>query len=67
MDYGLIALRLTERYDFAAASLGEPRLTALVTNGTPSNAWPAEERWISGIRPLARLIALGTGRRYTRR
>lgn len=65
MDYGLIAPRLTELYDFAAASLDEPRLTAMVTNGTPSYAWPIEEPWISRIRPLARFIALGTGRRYT--
>lgn len=37
----------------------------MVTNGTPSYAWPIEEPWISGIRPLAHFIALSTGRRYS--
>lgn len=65
LDYGLIAPRLTELYNFAAAALGEPRLTAMVNNGTPSYAGPTEEPWISGIRPLARFMPLGAGRRYT--
>jgi hypothetical protein len=67
MDYGIIASRLTELYDFAAACLGEPRITKLVSGGTPCYSWPAEERapWIGGTtRPLARAIALATGHRH---
>ena len=67
LDYGVIASRLTELYDFAAACLGEPRITTLVSDGTPCYSWPAEERapWLGGTgRPLARAIALATGRRH---
>jgi hypothetical protein len=63
MDYCIIASRLTELYDFAAACLGEPRITTLVSEGTPCYSWPAEERapWFVGTtRPLARAIALAT-------
>jgi hypothetical protein len=67
IDYGLIGPRLTELYDFAAAALGEPRLTTLVSDGTPCYVWPAKERapWLGGTTwPPARAIALATGRRY---
>jgi hypothetical protein len=67
LDYGIIASRLTELYDFAAGCLGEPRVTALVSRGTPCYSWPAEERapWLEGITwPLARVVALATGRRH---
>jgi hypothetical protein len=67
LDIGIILPRLTELYDFAAKSLGEPRLTTLVSDGTPCYSWPAEDRaaWLVGAdRPLARAIALMTGRRH---
>jgi hypothetical protein len=67
LDYGVIASRLTELYAFAAASLGEPGVTTFVSDGTPCYSWPAEERgpWVGGtVRPLARAVALATGRRH---
>jgi hypothetical protein len=67
IDYGLIVSELTELYAFAAAELGEPRLTALISDGTPCYAWPAENRapWLAGAtRPLARAIARATGHPY---
>jgi hypothetical protein len=69
IDYGVIASRLTELYEFAAACLDEPRVAALVKNGTPCYAWPAEERvpWLVGTTgPLPRAIALATGGRHPR-
>jgi hypothetical protein len=67
LDYGVIASRLTELYDFAADCLGEPRVRTLVCNGTPCYSWPAEERapWIGGTAwPMARAVAFATGRRH---
>jgi hypothetical protein len=67
IDYGLIPSDLTELYGFAAAALGEPRITALVSDGTPCYAWPVEERapWLGiATRPLARAIARATGHPY---
>jgi hypothetical protein len=69
IDYGLIPSELTELYGFAAAALGEPRITTLLSDGTPCYAWPAEERapWLAGAaRPLARAIARATGHPYRR-
>jgi hypothetical protein len=66
IDHGVIAPRLAELYDFAAVCLGEPRVTTLVSDGTPSYSWPAEERapWLVGTtRPLAQALAGATGRR----
>jgi hypothetical protein len=64
IDLGLIPSDLTVLYDFAAAELGEPRVTALISDGTPCYAWPAEERapWLTGAtwRP-GRVIARATG------
>jgi hypothetical protein len=64
IDYGLIPSELTELYGFAAAALGEPRITTLLSDGRPCYAWPAEERapWLAGsTRPLGRAIARATG------
>lgn len=66
LDYGIIASRLTELYDFAATCLEEPSISTLVSDGTPCYSWPAQERapWFAGTtRPLARMVALATGRR----
>ena len=66
LDYGLIAPRLTELYEFAAERLDEPRMAGLVRNGTPGYASPKAERsqWLGGAtRPIPRAAALATGRR----
>jgi hypothetical protein len=66
LDYGLIAPRLTELYEFAARCIDEPRLTKLVSDGTPCYSRPPAERaqWLGGATwPLARMIAVATGRR----
>ena len=44
LDYGLIASRLTELYEFAAAHIGEPRITTLESDGAPCYSWPREHR-----------------------
>jgi hypothetical protein len=70
IDYGLIPSDLTVLYDFAAAELGEPRVTALISEGTPGYAWPAEERapWLAGATwPVGRVIARATGHPYRQR
>jgi len=69
VDYGLIAPRLPELYEFAAGSLEQPRLPDLLNDGTPAYAWPPEQRlvWYTGnkgrhLRIIAR--ATGAGGRY---
>jgi hypothetical protein len=67
IDYGLIPSDLTVLYEFAAGELGEPSVTALISEGTPCYAWPAEERapWLAGATwPLGRVIARATGHPY---
>jgi hypothetical protein len=67
IDYGLIPSDLTVLYEFAAGELGEPRVTELISEGTPCYAWPAEERapWLAGATwPLGRVIARATGHPY---
>jgi hypothetical protein len=64
VDYGVIGTRLQALYDFAARSLGEPRVTELVRDGLPAYVWPAAEReaWLEGgSRALPRLLAWATG------
>ncbi|WP_433324680.1 hypothetical protein [Spirillospora sp. CA-294931] len=67
LDYGVIAPRLAGLYEFAAASLGEPRVADLFRDGSPSYVWPAARHWVwSGDgerRLLTRLTALAVGAR----
>ena len=66
VDYGVIGSRLEALYDFAARSLGEPRVTELVRDGVPAYVWPAAQRdaWLEGgTRALPRLFAWATGAR----
>jgi hypothetical protein len=66
LDYGLIASRLTELYEFAAAHIDEPRITRLESDGAPCYSWPREHRelFLGGTSSrLARAIAIATGRR----
>jgi hypothetical protein len=64
LDYGIIAPRLIELYEFAARSLRLPRLVRLLGDGVPSYAWPPEDRpvWYTGnSRRYLRAIAVATG------
>jgi hypothetical protein len=64
VDYGLIAPRLPELYEFAAKSADQPRLPGLLNSGTPAYAWPPDRRlvWHTGnIGPHLRAIAWVTG------
>ena len=59
LDYGVIGPRLTDLYAFSAASLGEPRLMALIDEGVPCYCWPATVRdpWLeTSQRRLPRLV-----------
>jgi hypothetical protein len=64
MDYGIIGPRLAAVYQFAAASLGEPRLARLLRDGMPAYSWPSEHRapWLANREQVAcRLAARATG------
>jgi hypothetical protein len=64
VDYGIIGPRVDDLYEFAAESLGEPRVRTLVRDGTPSYAWPDDQRhhWLDGgTRLLPRLVARAVG------
>jgi hypothetical protein len=50
LDYGVIAPRLQDIYEWSAEELGVPRLLELVRDGNPIYAWPFEERHV--WRPL---------------
>jgi hypothetical protein len=66
LDYGLIAPRLTELYEFAADCLDEPRVGELVRDGAPAYSQPTAERaqWLGGAtRRMARTVSLASGRR----
>ena len=49
IDYGVIVPKLPALYRFAAADLGEPRITCLIRDGFPVYAWTFEERraWVT--------------------
>ena len=46
LDYAVIQPRLQRLYEWSAQELGEPRLLALVRDGSPVYAWPFEERQV---------------------
>jgi hypothetical protein len=63
LDYSVIAPRLQRVYEWSAEELGEPRLLDLVREGSPTYAWPFEERhvWRSPQMPLvARVLERAT-------
>jgi hypothetical protein len=67
VDYGVIAARIDVLYAFAARSLGEPRVEALVSDGVPAYVWPKDVRepWLdSGKRVFPRLLAKATGAQW---
>jgi hypothetical protein len=64
VDDGVIQGRIGALYEFAAGSIGEPRLNDLVHDGVPAYAWPGDERqpWLEGTEGrLPRLFAWATG------
>jgi hypothetical protein len=63
LDWGIIASRLPELYDFAATSLEQPRVAELIDDGKPCYAWPASERsaWSNEPSPWLRLLSFATG------
>jgi hypothetical protein len=63
VDYGVIGTRIEALYDFAAGSLGEPRVRELLRDGVPAYVWPADQRepWLdAGTRMLPRLFGWAT-------
>jgi hypothetical protein len=59
LDYGVIAPRLQLLYEWAAWELQQPGLLGLVRDGSPTYAWPYEERWVwrpPRMRAAARLL-----------
>lgn len=66
LDYGLITPKIAALYEFAEASLQEPRIAELADDGAPCYAWPAASRevWFASCaRLLPRLAALAAGTR----
>lgn len=64
LDYGVIAPRLPELYEFSAVALEQPRLGALLDDGVPSYAWPHADRpiwYVGNTGPHLRAIARATG------
>jgi hypothetical protein len=63
LDYSVIAQRGQHMYEWAAEELAEPRLLELIRDGSPTYAWPYEERhvWRPPQMPLAgRILARAT-------
>lgn len=56
LDYALIGSRLHDLYAWSADAIGEPQLLALVADGTPVYALPADERHV-WERPPTRSMA----------
>ena len=71
LDYGVIAPGAQRLYDWSARELGHPGLCELIRDGSPTYAWPYEERhvWNPARIPLpARALKLATSpRRGSRR
>jgi hypothetical protein len=67
VDYGVIGARIDVLYAFAARSLGEPRVEALVSDGVPAYVWPSDARepWLNGgKRVVPRLLARASGAQW---
>lgn len=63
LDYAVIVPRLQDLYEWSAEDLAEPRLLALVRDGSPVYAWPYADRhvWQPSRLPLtARALRLVT-------
>jgi hypothetical protein len=55
LDYAVIVPRLQPLYEWSGEEIGEPRLLELVRDGSPTYAWPYEQRhvWRADETPLA--------------
>jgi hypothetical protein len=55
LDYAVIVPRLRRLYEWSAVELAEPRVLELVRDGSPTYAWPFEERhvWRARRMPVA--------------
>ncbi len=63
LDYAVILPRMQQVYEWSAEELHEPRLLELARDGSPTYAWPFEERhvWRSSHMPvLARVLERAT-------
>jgi hypothetical protein len=62
LDWGIIASRLPELYDFAATALEQPRMAELIDNGKPCYAWPSSLRsaWTRDPGWFLRLLIFAT-------
>jgi hypothetical protein len=63
LDYSVIAQRGQPMYEWAADELGEPRVLELIRDGSPTYAWPYEQRhvWRAAGMPLTgRILARAT-------
>jgi len=63
LDYAVILPRMQQVYEWSAEELHEPRLLELARDGSPTYAWPFEERhvWRSSHMPvLARVLVRAT-------
>jgi hypothetical protein len=54
LDYAVIVPRLQRLYEWSARDLHEPRLMGLVRDGSPTYAWPFDQRhvWRSASKPV---------------
>jgi hypothetical protein len=63
LDYGIITPRAAALYELATASLEEPRIAELISDGAPCYAWSPDDRSVwsaSSARLLPRLVAFAT-------
>ncbi|MBJ7332846.1 MAG: hypothetical protein JHC95_23335 [Solirubrobacteraceae bacterium] len=65
LDYGVILPRLQSLYAWSADELGEPGLLGLIRDGSPTYAWPFEDRHVWAARPTVagRVLGRATGAR----
>jgi len=57
LDYAVIVPRLQRLYEWSAVELGEPELLRLVRDGSPTYAWPYEQRHVWRASTLPRAAA----------
>lgn len=66
LDYGVIGPRLQHLYEWSAQELDQPGLGDLIQEGSPTYAWPADDRsvWaLASVPLLVRILRSVTGAR----
>jgi hypothetical protein len=66
LDYGVIGPRLQHLYEWSAQELDQPGLGDLIQEGSPTYAWPADDRsvWtLTSVPLLVRILRFVTGAR----